>query len=46
MLLSDLQYMHPAFDKLTTYMRGKTREITMDALEEKTVSSVIRAMKT
>lgn len=22
---------HPAFDKLTTYMRGEMREITMDA---------------
>ncbi len=38
------KYLHPAFDTLTTYMRGETREITMDALEEKTVQAVIRAM--
>ena len=40
------KYMHPAFDKLTTYMRGEMREMTMDALVEKTVQSVIRAAKT
>ena len=38
------KYMHPAFDKLTTYMRGELRETTLDALEEKTVQSVIRAV--
>lgn len=37
------RYMHPAFEKLTTYMRGEFRETTMDALVEKTVLSVIRA---
>ena len=37
---------HSAFDKLTTYMRGGMREITMDALEEKTVQAVTRALKT
>ena len=40
------KYLHPAFDKLTTYMRGGMREITMDALEEKTVKAVARAVKT
>ena len=40
------KYIHPAFDKLTTYMRGEMREITMDELEEKTVQAVTRAMKT
>ena len=40
------KYMHPAFDKLTTYMRGEMREITMDALVEKTVRSVTRAVQT
>jgi len=39
------KYMHPAFDRLTTYMRGEMREMTMDELEEKTVHSVIRAVK-
>ena len=38
------EYMHPAFDRLTTYMRGENREITMDALVEKTVKAVIRAV--
>lgn len=33
-------YMHPAFDRLNTYMRGEIREITMDALVEKTVQAV------
>ena len=37
------KYLHPAFDRLTTYMRGGMREITMDALEEKTVQAVSRA---
>ncbi len=40
------RYIHPAFDKLTTYMRGEMREITLDALEEKTVQAVAGAMKT
>ena len=35
--------LHPAFDRLTTYMRGEMREVTLDALVEKTVRSVIRA---
>ena len=39
------RYMHPAFDKLTTYMRGEMRETTMDALTEKTVQAVTGAMK-
>ena len=39
------KYMHPAFDKLTTYMRGGMREITMDALVDQTVQSVINAEK-
>lgn len=34
------EYMHPAFDRLTTYMRGEYREITLDALEEQTVQAV------
>ena len=34
------KYAHPAFDKLTTYMRGGMREITLDALVEKTVRAV------
>ena len=37
------KYLHPAFDRLTTYMRGEMREVTLDALVEKTVRSVIRA---
>lgn len=40
------KYMHSAFDTLTTYMRGGMREITMDALVEKTVQAVIRAVET
>ena len=40
------EFMHPAFDSLTTYMRGKMRETTMDALEEKTVQAVGRASGT
>ena len=39
------RYLHPAFDRLTTYMRGAMREITLDALTEKTVQAVIRAVK-
>ena len=39
------KYMHPAFDRLTTYMRGGMRETTMDALTEKTVQAVSGAMK-
>ena len=39
------KYIHPVFDRLTTYMRGEMREITMDALEEKTVQAVTRALK-
>ena len=39
------EYMHPAFDRLTTYMRGKMRGITMDELVDKTVKSVIRCGK-
>ena len=35
------KYMHPAFDRLTTYMRGGMCETTLDALVEKTVRSVI-----
>ena len=37
------KYMHPAFDVLRTYMRGAYREITTEALTEKTVQAVIRA---
>lgn len=37
------KYLHPAFDKLTTYMRGGERETTLDELAEKTVQAVIRA---
>lgn len=38
------KYMHPAFDRLTTYMRGEMREITTDALVDKTVQSVINSV--
>ena len=37
------KYLHPAFERLDTYMRGEYREITMDALVEKTVQAVLRA---
>ena len=37
--------MHPAFYKLTTYMRGGERENTLDELIEKTVQAVIQAEK-
>ena len=40
------KYIHPAFDTLTTYMRGGMREITMNALEEMTVQAVAGALKT
>lgn len=35
------KYMHPAFEKLTTYMRGWMSVLTIDALVDKTVQSVI-----
>ena len=37
------EYMHPAFDRLMTYMRGEMRKITLNTLVEKTVQSVIEA---
>ena len=37
------KFLHPAFDRLTTYMRGGYREISMNALVEKTVKSAIQA---
>ena len=39
------KYLHPAFDCLTTYMRGSFRKITMDELVEKTVLAVQQARK-
>ena len=39
------KYIHPAFDKLTTYMRGGMRETTMDELVEKTVQAVAGAVR-
>ena len=39
------KYLHPAFDKLTTYMRGGERETTLDELTEKTVEAVKQAEK-
>ena len=40
------KYIHPAFDKLTTYLRGDMREITLDSQEEKTMKTVISAVET
>ena len=37
------KFLHPAFDRLDTYMRGRYRTITLEDLVEMTVSSVIRA---
>lgn len=39
------KYIHPAFAKLTTYMRGDMCEITLDELTEKTVRAVAGAAK-
>ena len=39
------QYRHPAFEKLTTYMRGEDSEVTLDALVDKTVDSVLKAAR-
>ena len=37
------KYMHPAFERLTTYMRGAYSEITTEALVDRTVSAVSNA---
>ena len=39
------KYMHPAFEKLTTYMRGSYSCVTMDELVDMTVSAVKNAYK-
>ncbi len=37
------EYRHPAFERITTYMRGRFREITMEDLVDMTVNSIVKA---
>ena len=37
------ELLHPAFEKLETYMRGKYREISLEELVQETVDSICRA---
>ena len=37
------ELIHPAFEKLETYMRGKYREISLEELVQETVDSICRA---
>lgn len=36
--------MHPAFERLTTYMRGAYSEITTEELVDRTVSAISNAL--
>jgi len=38
------KYMHPAFERLTTYMRGAYSEITTEELVDRTVSAISNAL--